>query len=110
MADSINTQKRDAQYRGPVDSSEYNIRIEENYRDLLYLYNKSNILDQKLSQAFERVLKDQAYLVNTVDDLTDRVEALENETNTLSIYSFSQLDYVNFVEIGRAHVWTPVTL
>ena len=97
MADSINTQKRDAQYRGPVDSSEYNIRIEENYRDLLYLYNKSNILDQKLSQAFERVLKDQAYLVNTVDDLTDRVEALENETNTLSIYSFSQLDYVNFV-------------
>ncbi len=97
MADSINTQKRDAQYRGPVDSSEYNTRIEENYRDLLYLYNKSNILDQKLSQAFERVLKDQAYLVNAVDDLVDRVEALENETNTLSIYSFSQLDYINFV-------------
>ena len=79
MADSINTQKRDAHYRGPVDSAEYNTRIEENYRDLLYLYNKSNILDQKLSQAFERVLKDQAYLVNAVDDLVDRVlVVLEN--------------------------------
>lgn len=97
MADSINTQKRNAQYKGPVDSSEYNQRIEENYKDLLYLYNKSNILDQKLSEAFQRVLKDQAYLVSAVDDLVDRVEALENETNTLSIYSFSQLDYVNFV-------------
>lgn len=97
MADSMNTQRRSAQYKGAVDSAEYNMRIEENYKDLLYLYNKSNILDQKLSEAFQRVLKDQAYLVGAVDDLIDRVKALEYEINTLSIYSFSQFDYVNFV-------------
>jgi hypothetical protein len=97
MADIINTQKRTVQYRGPVDSSDYNLRIEENYKDLLYLYNKLNIVDSKLSQAFERVLKDQAFLASFILDLQDRIAALEAAQNFVSIHSFSQLDYANFV-------------
>jgi hypothetical protein len=96
MSDIIKTQKRDIQYNGIVDSSDYNSRIEENYQDLLYLYNKSNILDTKISQAFERVLKDQAFLANAVNDLTNRVEALESSNSMTSIHSYSQLDYAAF--------------
>jgi len=50
-----------------------------------------------LSSAFERVLKDHIFLANAIQDLSDRVSALESNSNTLSIYSFSQLDYNNFV-------------
>lgn len=97
MSDAINTQKRSAQYRGPVNSADYNLRIEENYKDLVYLYNKLNIVDSKLAQSFERVIKDQAFLANVVQDLLDRVAALEAAGKKISIHSFSQLDYINFV-------------
>jgi hypothetical protein len=97
MSDSINTQKRSVRYRGPVDSADYNLRIEENYKDLVYLYNKLSVIDSKLAQSFERVIKDQAFLANVVNDLLDRVSALEAEGNKISIYSFSQLDYTNFI-------------
>jgi hypothetical protein len=97
MSDILKTKKRDYKYNGPVDSSDYNSRIEENYQDLVYLYNKSNMVDTKLSAAFERVLKDHAFLANAISDISDRIKALESETNTLSIHSFSQLDYANFI-------------
>lgn len=97
MTDILKTKKRDYKYNGPVDSSDYNARIEENYQDLVYLYNRANIIDAKLATAFERVLKDHIFLANAIQDLSDRVSALESASNTLSIYSFSQLDYANFV-------------
>lgn len=97
MTDIIRTKKRDYQYNGPVDSADYNARIEENYQDLVYLYNKSNIVDNKLKGMFERVLKDHVFLTSAIKDLSDRVQALENIENTLSIHSFSQLDYTNFI-------------
>lgn len=97
MSDIIRSQKRDIQYNGVVDSSDYNKRIEENYDDLVNLYNKTNILDSKLSQAFERVIKDQAFLSNAIQDLEDRVTALEAGLNIMSIHSYSQVDYANFL-------------
>lgn len=97
MTEIINTKKRDYQYNGPVNSSDYNSRIEENYKDLVYLYNRANIIDTKLSQAFERVIKDQKFLSTAIKDLEDRIQALESATNTISIHSFSQLDYASFV-------------
>lgn len=97
MTEVINTQKRSAQYRGPVSSSDYNSRIEENYRDLLYLYNKMDIIDSKLAQSFERVIKDQLFLGNIIKDLSDRIKALESIGNKISIHSFSQLDYLSLI-------------
>jgi hypothetical protein len=97
MADILNTKKRDYQYNGPVESSDYNERVEENYKDLVYLYNKSNIIDNKLSQAFERVIKDHKFLSSAVEDLTNRVSALEATSNTISLHSFSQIDYSTLV-------------
>jgi hypothetical protein len=92
MSEYINTQKRTKQYNGPLKSDDHNARIEENYQDLVYLYNKSNVVDQKLSEAFERVLKDHVFISRYLKDIEDRVKALEGEEGELSIHSFSQFD------------------
>jgi hypothetical protein len=92
MSEYINTQKRTKQYNGPLNSDDHNARIEENYQDLVYLYNKSNVVDQKLSEAFERVLKDHVFISRYLKDIEDRVKALEGEEGQLSIHSFSQFD------------------
>lgn len=102
MADILNTKKRDYQYNGPVDSSDYNLRIDENYRDLTYLYNKCGVIDNRLYQAFERVIKENQFLVGAINDLEDRIKALESATNTVSIHSFSQLDYASFISTSFA--------
>lgn len=96
MVDLMNTKKRDVQYGGPLDSNDYNSRIEENYQDLLYLYNKASIIDARLAEAFERVLKDQAMLSNAIVDLANRIAAIESGSSTLSMYSFSQIQYSRF--------------
>lgn len=95
MADIIHTKKRDYKYNGPVDSSDYNARIEENYKDLVYLYNKASLIDAKLADAFERVLKDHIFLSSAVQDLEDRIGALEAAEKKISIHSFSQVDYAS---------------
>lgn len=102
MADTINTQKRSAQYRGPVDSADFNLRIEENYKDLVHLYNRISVIDSKLAQSFERVIKDQLFLSSIIQDLSDRISALEDANNKISIHSFSQLDYATFIGTGFA--------
>jgi len=96
MSEILNTKKRDYKYNGPVQSSDYNDRIEENYKDLVYLYNKAASIDASLADAFERVMKDQRFLSAALTDMEDRVKALESSANMVSIHSFSQLDYGNF--------------
>jgi hypothetical protein len=97
MSEIIRTQKRDIRYNGIVDSADYNARIEENYQDLVTLYNKANTLESKLQQAFERVIKDHAFLSNAVQDLEDRLAALEANDSVLSLYSATQIDYATFL-------------
>lgn len=93
MADPIYTQKRTVQYSGNHSSTEYNKRVEENYQDLVYLYNKYNVIDANLDQMFSRVMTDHIFLTNTVKDLTDRLKALEASEKMMSLYSYSQLTY-----------------
>lgn len=102
MSEIIQTQKRDITYNGTVDSADYNKRIEENYQDLLSLYNQSNIIDLKLQQAFERVIKDHTFLSNSILDLENRVAALEENDSILSIHSFSQIDFASFLSTAYA--------
>ena len=102
MSDILNTKKRDYQYNGPVESSDYNSRIEENYKDLVFLYNKANLLDNKLAQAFERVIKDNISLTLYLTDLESRIKALENTSKQISLSSYSQLDYATFAATSFA--------
>jgi hypothetical protein len=92
MSEFIYTQKRTRQYNGPVDSADHNERIEENYKDLVYLYNKYNVTDQKLSEAFQRVLKDHIFINQYIKDMDDRIKALESNDDLISIHSYSQID------------------
>ncbi len=100
MPDYINTEIKTVQYDGPVSSANYNLRAEQNYNDLVHLYNRSGVLDQKLNEAFERVLKDHLSISMAVSDLEDRVKAIEYTSNSfykqLSIYSYSQIDIGSF--------------
>ena len=94
MSEFIYTQKRTRQYNGPVDSSDHNARVEENYKDLVYLYNKYNVTDQKLTEAFQRVLKDHIFINQYIKDMDDRVKALESAEDIISIHSYSQIDNI----------------
>lgn len=101
MSDFLDSENKTIQYDGPVNSSDFNLRAEQNYKDLVHLYNRSGILDLKLSEAFERVLKDHHFLSMAVLDLEDRVRAIEYESEPgykkLSIYTYSQLDVASFI-------------
>lgn len=108
MTEILNTKKRDYTYNGPVYSSDYNARLEENYKDLVFLYNKANVLDSKLAQAFERVLKDHKFLSMTISDLSDRIKALEAAEKKMSIHSFSQIDNASFINSQYAVSGTEV--
>lgn len=102
MADIINTKKRDYKYNGPVESSDYNKRIEENYKDLVYLYNKASFVDNKVTKVFERVLKDQVSLTEAIVNLQNRLDALESGSNQVSLTSFSQFDHSSFAQSSFA--------
>ena len=105
MTEFINTERKTSQYNGPVNSSDFNLKIEQNYQDLVQLYNRSGIIDQKLNEAFERVLKDHLFLSQAVSDMEDRISAIENSSlsqKQLSIYNYSQLDPVSLLNTSYA--------
>lgn len=124
MSDYLNTENKTIQYNGPVSSSDFNLRAEQNYQDLVHLYNRSGVLDQQLNQAFERVLKDHLFISKAIADLEDRVKAMEYNVDSpykkLSIYSYSQIDVGSFVSTDFAltstdalsfdHVYNIITL
>lgn len=92
MSEFIYTKNRTKQFNGPLNSDDHNARIEENYKDLVYLYNKYNVYDSKLSEAFERVLKDHIFINNYIKDMDDRIQALESTDNVVSVHSMTQID------------------
>lgn len=86
------TQKENLEYRGPQDSEKYNVRLENNYRDLVYLYNKQNQIDSDVKHSFSALIKDFESLTNFINDLTNRLEVLEENSNILSFNNDSQID------------------
>jgi hypothetical protein len=103
MSEFIYTKNRTKQFNGPLNSDDHNARIEENYKDLVYLYNKYNVYDSKLSEAFERVLKDHIFINNYIKDIDDRIQALESNENIVSVHSMTQID-LNAVPEGEVGV------
>ena len=99
MADNLSTTKRTNQYGGNYSSSDYNSRVEENYQDLVYLYNKYNVIDKKVHDTFARIIKDHTFLSQAVEDLKQRLSALEATEKMLSIYHTSQIDNNRFASI-----------
>jgi len=103
MSESIYTQKSPIQYHGPINSSVLNEKYEQNYADLVYLYNKYGVLDKKISEIIERVIKDNIFLSAAVNDLYERIRSIESQnTNQISLFSRSQIDVSPFVATAYA--------
>jgi type III secretory pathway component EscV len=103
MSEFIYTQKKPQQYHGPITSSDLNEKYEQNYADLVYLYNKYGVLDKKVSEIIERIIKENIYMSNAILDLFDRIRSLESQnTNQLSLFSNSQIDASSFVSTQYA--------
>jgi len=103
MSDFIYTQKKPVQYHGPISSTDFNERIEENYADLVYLYNKYGVLDKKITEIIERIVKENMFLTSALKDLQDRVRNIESiNTNQLSIHTKTQIDLSPFVSTSYA--------
>lgn len=96
MSDSLYTKPRFAQFRGPTTSEDYNDRIEENYRDLVVLKNRTGLLNEETKAVYRRLLQDLFNIQRRYDELEERVGILEDATNTLSFYSNSQIDNDRF--------------
>lgn len=96
MADSPITQKRRNQYRGPLRSDDYNLRLEENYQDLAYLYNRLRLVADDVAVSNGRHVLDQASIMHVLQELSARVDALESDTNHLTMWSFDQVDNDRF--------------
>jgi hypothetical protein len=96
MADSLYTRKRNVQFRGPTTSEDYNDRIEENYRDLTVLHNRTGSLNEDMKVSYRRLIQDFMSLQRRYDELESRVDVLEAATDTLTFYSDSQVDNDRF--------------
>ena len=103
MSEFIYTQKKPIQYYGPLSSSDFNERIEQNYADLVYLYNKYGVLDKKISEIIERIIKENMFLTSALLDIKDRIRNIESiNTNQVSLYTKSQIDLSPFVSTSYA--------
>jgi hypothetical protein len=98
MADSPYSKLRQVQYRGPSTSDDYNARVEENYKDLVVLYNRIRLLDVDLAEFYRHTLQDQLALARVLADLEERVVTLEGDTNRFTFYSTDQVDNDRFDE------------
>lgn len=103
MSEFIYTQKKPIQYHGPISSSDFNERIEQNYADLVYLYNKYSVIDKKVSEIIERIVKENIFLTSAVTDLANRIRVIESiNTNQMSLHSKNQIDLTPFVNTAYA--------
>lgn len=98
--DTPHTKKRAAQYRGPSTSDDYNKRIEENYQDIVLLFNRARISEIELDELYRRMAKEYFSMARAVGDLESRISTLEGASNRLSFFSENQIDNTRFDGTG----------
>lgn len=96
MSDAPYTKPRYVQYRGPSTSEDYNNRIDENYKDLVVLYNRTRLSEELSKEYYRRFTKDNIELSRVVSDLEDRLAALEADQNKIAFFSADQVDIPRF--------------
>lgn len=91
------TQKRNHQWRGPSSSEDYNLRLEENYKDLAVLYNALNELlathEESGSYFYKELISIQACIAALIVRIQDLEDGL---TGTLSFVTSDQIDTDEF--------------
>lgn len=97
MAEAPYTKARHHQFRGPTDSGDYNERIEENYKDLTYLYNGLRIVGDEQDEGFGRAIREMQSLSRMVQELSERLDAVEEDSGAISFYGAASIDNDRFV-------------
>ncbi len=90
------TESRMLQYRGPGSSEEHNLRGEQNYKDLVYLYNKIAQISSDSDYAYTSIAKQIYSIGEYLDSIEDRIAALEEAESNLVFYGSSQVDTDRF--------------
>lgn len=89
MLESPYTKYRAHTFNGPNNSSDYNDRVEENYRDLVVLYNKLHQIDEKYNSSFVNIVKDMISITNRLDRIESGLdEYVGGTTNGWGSLSF----------------------
>jgi len=96
--DSPYTQRRPVQYRGPSTTDDYNKRIDENYKDLVVLFNRARLSEVELEELYRRMVKDQLSLTRMVEELESRIATLEDSSKRFVFHSTEQIDNDRFSE------------
>jgi len=96
MAESPHTIKRFSQWRGPQHSDQYNGRVNENYKDLTYLYNALANLDADQLNGFIAFFKDITGMTRAYSDIEARLSALETASNIIPFSTSNQIDNDRF--------------
>lgn len=102
--DAPYTKKREQQFRGPAKTSDYNQRIEENYKDLTLLYNKARISETELDDILSRMAKDQLSLSRELNSLLTRIDALEAGSTYRTFQGTSTIDNDRFIGDGSFEI------
>lgn len=110
ISDSPYTQHRQSQYRGPTDSTSYNQRVEENYKDLVVLYNRARIVSEDMREGYARLVKDHMALQQMLEDLEARALAIEASVKRLTFYSGNQIDNTRFSAYSGYAITNPCTM
>lgn len=100
MADVPFLRPRSFQFRGPKDSSDYNARLEEMYRDMVALYNRARLAELNQSELYRCAYKEIVSLSATVNELAERIQALEDDLNIITFSSVNQVSIDRFVGTG----------
>jgi hypothetical protein len=96
MADAQYTKQRQAQFRGPSTSDDTNSRIEENYKDLVVLYNQLRLLNTDMGEQYRHVVRELLAMARVAGDLETRVTTLERADNRIVFYSTNKIDTDRF--------------
>lgn len=97
MSDSLYSTQDLYQFRGPTTSRDYNERVEFLYQDLVNLANQIGLTNDQSRQMVGRLIKEHHSLAMMLQELEQRVETLEADTNTkLHFYDTSLVDIDRF--------------
>lgn len=111
--DNLETPRRAGQYRGPTTSDDFNARIEQNYVDLVGLHQGIGQTRDDMLKVFRNKSKNIFSIASVLENVTNRIEALEAGETDILFYSTDKIENNRFkdteFEIPTVSKCTPNT-
>lgn len=104
------TQQRATQFRGPSTSDDYNSRIQENYGDIVTLYNRANIAQQQDTEIYGRFVKDGFGMEQMITGLQSQILNLRSATPGVSYQTFANTNQIDNALFANSSYAIPATV